>query len=107
MTVFTTLRGIATCSWLPWTTSLVPRSLRGYYLSRDRTFVNIASVAALAVSGLFLFNHDSMKAYSIVFAISFIRRRHQSLLPEPCSGSARCVRTRAEAASAVVEFAAR
>ena len=22
MTVFTTLRGIATCSWLPWTTSL-------------------------------------------------------------------------------------
>ena len=72
MTVFTTLRGIATCSWLPWTTSLVPRSLRGFYLSRDRTFVNVASVAALAVSGLFLFDHSSMKAYSIVFGISFI-----------------------------------
>ncbi len=72
MTVFTTLRGIATCSWLPWTTSLVPRSLRGYYLSRDRTFVNVASVAALAVSGMFLFDHSSMKAYSIVFGISFI-----------------------------------
>lgn len=72
MTVFTTLRGIATCSWLPWTTSLVPRSLRGYYLSRDRTFVNVASVAALAVSGMFLFNHSSMRAYSIVFGISFI-----------------------------------
>ena len=26
MTAFTTLRGIATCSWLPWTASLVPRS---------------------------------------------------------------------------------
>lgn len=72
MTLFTTLRGIATCSWLPWTTSLVPRALRGYYLSRDRTFVNVASVAALAVSGLFLFDHTSMKAYSIVFGISFL-----------------------------------
>jgi MFS family permease len=72
MTVFTTLRGIATCSWMPWTTALVPRALRGYYLSRDRTFVNVASVAALAVSGLFLFNHSSMKAYSIVFGISFV-----------------------------------
>lgn len=72
MTVFTTLRGIATCSWLPWTTSLVLRSLRGFYLSRDRTFVNVASVAALAVSGFFLFDHSSMKAYSIVFGISFI-----------------------------------
>jgi MFS family permease len=72
MTAFTTLRGIATCSWLPWTTSLVPRSLRGFYLSRDRTFVNIASVAALTVSGLFLFDHSSMKAYTIVFGISFL-----------------------------------
>jgi MFS family permease len=72
MTAFTTLRGIATCSWLPWTTSLVPRSLRGYYLSRDRTFVNVASVAALAVSGFFLFDHSGMKAYTIVFGISFV-----------------------------------
>jgi MFS family permease len=72
MTAFTTLRGIASCSWMPWITALVPRSLRGYYLSRDRTFVNVASVAALAVSGLFLFDHSSMKAYSIVFGISFL-----------------------------------
>ena len=32
----------------------------------------MASVAALAVSGLFLFDHSSMKAYSIVFGISFL-----------------------------------
>jgi MFS family permease len=72
MTAFTTLRGIATCSWLPWTTSIVPQSLRGLYLSRDRTFVNIASVAALTIAGLFLFDHDNMGAYSIVFGISFL-----------------------------------
>lgn len=73
MTVFTTLRGIATCSWLPWTSAIVPRSLRGFYLSRDRTFVNVASVAALAISGLFLFNDsNSMVAYAIIFGISFL-----------------------------------
>jgi hypothetical protein len=72
MTAFTTLRGIATCSWLPWTTAIVPQALRGLYLSRDRTFVSIASVAALAISGLFLFDHADMVAYSIVFGISFL-----------------------------------
>ena len=72
MTVFTTLRGIATCSWLPWTTAIVPQALRGLYLSRDRTFVNIASVVALATAGMFLFDHDNMTAYSIVFGISFL-----------------------------------
>jgi len=72
MTAFTTLRGIATCSWLPWTTAIVPQSLRGFYLSRDRTFVNVASVIALTVSGLFLFDHGHMGAYSIVFGISFL-----------------------------------
>ena len=72
MTAFTSLRGIATCAWLPWITSIVPRSLRGNYLSRDRTYINLASVAALTISGLFLFNHENLSAYSIVFGISFL-----------------------------------
>lgn len=72
MAAFTTLRGIATCSWLPWTTAIVPHSLRGFYLSRDRTFVNIAGVVALTVSGMVLFDQEHMAAYSIVFGISFV-----------------------------------
>ena len=72
MLVFTSLRGIAMCAWLPWITSIVPRSLRGFYLSRDRMFISLASVAALAVSGLFLFDHGNMTAYSIVFGLGFL-----------------------------------
>lgn len=72
MTMFTALRGVATCAWMPWITALVPRSVRGLYLSRDRTFVGVASVAALAVSGIFLFDHDNMWSFSIVFGLSFL-----------------------------------
>ena len=72
MTAFTALRGVATCAWMPWITALVPRSVRGLYLSRDRTFIGVASVAALAVSGMFLFDHDNMWSFSIVFGLSFL-----------------------------------
>jgi hypothetical protein len=61
-----------TCSWLPWITALVPRSLRGVYLSRDRTFVSVASVAALGLAGFFMFAESSMIAHSIVYAIGFM-----------------------------------
>ncbi|MFO7632465.1 MAG: MFS transporter [Caldilinea sp.] len=69
---FTALRGVATCAWMPWITAIVPRSVRGDYLSRDRTFVGVASVAALAVSGFFLFDHGNMWSFSIVFGLSFL-----------------------------------
>lgn len=69
--VFTTLRGVATCAWLPWITAIVPRSLRGAYLSRDRMFISLATVAALAVAGTFLTDADNMRAYAVVFGLSF------------------------------------
>lgn len=72
MIAFTTMRGIATCAWMPWVTAIVPRAVRGAYLSRDRTFIGVASVAALAVSGLFLFDHGAMWSFSIVFGLSFL-----------------------------------
>ena len=69
---FTTLRGLAACTWMPWITALVPRSLRGFYLSRDRMFIGVASVAALAISGAFLFDHGNMLAFAVVFGLSFV-----------------------------------
>lgn len=72
MLAFTALRGIAMCAWLPWITSIVPRSLRGFYLSRDRIFISLASVASLAVSGVFLMGHREMSAYAIVFGLGFL-----------------------------------
>jgi len=71
MFAFTTMRGIATCAWMPWVASIVPRAVRGSYLSRDRTYIGFASVAALATSGIVLFNHRGLSAFSVVFALSF------------------------------------
>jgi len=71
MLAFTTMRGIATCAWMPWVTSIVPRAVRGSYLTRDRTYIGIASVAALAMSGIILFDHNGMHAFAVVFALSF------------------------------------
>ena len=72
MLIFTTMRGIATCAWMPWVTSIVPRAMRGSYLSRDRTYIGIASVAALTASGIILFDHSGLHAFAIVFALSFV-----------------------------------
>lgn len=72
ITIFTALRGIAICAMLPWITAIVPRPLRGAYLSRDRTAVAIATVAALVAAGIFLLNHDSLRAYTLVFGLSFL-----------------------------------
>lgn len=92
MLLFTTLRGIAMCAWLPWITSIVPRSLRGFYLSRDRIFISLASVASLAVSGVFLMGHRDMSAYAIVFGLGFaggaISLYFLNRIPEPADSGA-------------------
>jgi hypothetical protein len=71
MFFFTLLRGISSCAWLPWMSTMIPENLRGEYLSHNRRFINIASVIALLVSGAVL-AHQSMVGFMIVFLLSFI-----------------------------------
>ena len=99
LVAFTSLRGIATCAWMPWITAIVPRAVRGAYLSRDRTFVGLASVGALAVAGVFLFDHGNMWAFSIVFGLSFLGGAASlyflNRIPDPAStGQSDTLRTR-------------
>lgn len=78
MFVFNLLRGLATGAWLPWLTALVPRSVRGAYLSNDRTFINIASVLSLGASGLILSgahasgDRGALAGFTLIFAVSFV-----------------------------------
>jgi MFS family permease len=67
--IFTTLRGLSMVSWLPWMSALVPRQVRGFYLSRDRLFLNVAVLIGLLVSGAILLNHGTLAPYALVFAI--------------------------------------
>jgi MFS family permease len=72
MIAFTVLRGIGIAAWLPWISALVPRSIRGLYLSRDRFFVNGANLIALALSGAILAAGHALTAYAIVFGIGVV-----------------------------------
>ncbi|HQV70153.1 MAG TPA: MFS transporter [Thermoflexales bacterium] len=77
MFLFNFTRGLATGAWLPWVTALVPRTDRGGFLSRDRMFINIASVVSLGISGAILSSAhnppDSTHGmgYAAIFGLSF------------------------------------
>jgi MFS family permease len=72
MIVFTVLRGAGITAWLPWINAMVPREIRGAYLSRDRIFVNVGALVALAISGLLLIEGHRLSSYSVVFGIGFV-----------------------------------
>ena len=72
MIVFTVLRGAGITAWLPWINVMVPREIRGAYLSRDRIFVNVGALVAMAISGLLLIEGHRLSSYSVVFGIGFV-----------------------------------
>ena len=89
--IFNLSRAIAVCSWLPWIAAIVPKSLRGFYLSWDRLFVNGGTLVALAISGVILLER-SMVGYAAVFFVSFlggvVSLYFLNRIPEPQMGPA-------------------
>jgi MFS family permease len=69
MVTFTVLRGAGITAWLPWVSALVPREIRGAYLSRDRVYVNVGALVALTLSGLLLVEGHGLSSYALVFGI--------------------------------------
>src|SRR5688572_4454644 len=70
--IFNLLRGISSCAWLPWISSLVPTSLRGNYLAADQAFIGVASCAAFLISALVLGEHPRALQFAAIFLISGI-----------------------------------
>jgi MFS family permease len=69
---FNLSRGISSCAWLPWITSLVPASLRGKFLAREAAFVNGGSFLTLLVAALCLRHDSSGLRFFIIFFFSGI-----------------------------------
>jgi MFS family permease len=69
--VFAVSKAVGISAWMPWVAAIVPRSVRGYYLSRDRAFISMSTLLTLAGSGVLLLGH-SLTGYSIVFLIGFL-----------------------------------
>lgn len=70
--IFNLLRGISSCAWLPWISSLVPTPVRGKYLAADQAFIGVASCAAFLISALILGEHPRAIQFTALFLISGI-----------------------------------
>jgi MFS family permease len=70
--IFNLLRGISSCAWLPWISSLVPNPVRGKYLAADQAFIGVASCAAFLISAGILGNHPRDWQFAAIFLISGI-----------------------------------
>jgi MFS family permease len=88
---FNLSRGISSCAWLPWITSLIPEDLRGRYLVRDAGFVNVASFVTLSFAAITLGRSPAPWQFTTVFLFSamtgslslyFLRRIPDATMPE-------------------------
>ncbi len=67
---FNLSRGISSCAWLPWITSLVPNSLRGKYLVRDAAWVNVGSAITFLLAAMCLGRQPQPWQFAVIFAFS-------------------------------------
>lgn len=67
---FNLSRGISSCAWLPWITSLVPERLRGHYLARDAACVNVSSAVAFLLAAFCLGANPAPWQFAVLFAFS-------------------------------------
>ncbi len=93
---FNLSRGISSCAWLPWISSLVPASVRGRYLARDAACVSLSSFVVFLLSAGCLGGHPRPWQFSLLFAFSaamgaaslvFLRRMPDvPVVPEAAGG---------------------
>jgi MFS family permease len=69
---FNLSRGISSCAWLPWITSLVPAAVRGKYLARDAGCVNLASFVCFLLGALCLAGEPHPWQFAVLFCFSAI-----------------------------------
>ena len=67
---FNLSRGISSCAWLPWITTLVPEAVRGKYLAGDAACVNLASFAVIVLSAFVVGEQPSSLQFMALFILS-------------------------------------
>lgn len=68
--LFNLSRGISSCGWLPWVTSIIPASRRGRYLTLEASMVNAASLVIFCLSAWVLGTQPAPWRFSALFGIS-------------------------------------
>lgn len=67
---FNLSRGISSCAWLPWITTLVPENVRGKYLGRDAACVNLASFTVIVLAAFALGEQPSPWQFTALLVFS-------------------------------------
>jgi hypothetical protein len=84
---FNLARGISSCAWLPWITSLIPAPIRGRYLLRDAGWQNVAGFTVFLLAAAWLGTKPQPWEFAALFAFSAtmgaISLRFLKLIPEP------------------------
>jgi MFS family permease len=70
--MYSTLRGISICGFLPWITQLVPEKIRGTYISKDQMFSALASLFTMIGVAALFYPKQSRHAFAIAFLVSFV-----------------------------------
>jgi MFS family permease len=88
---FNLSRGISSCAWLPWLTSLLPPDIRGRFLSREAAYVNLASFVSFILAAVCLWKKPGGWQFALLFGFSaamggislvFLKRIPDAPLPE-------------------------
>lgn len=69
---FNLSRGISSCAWLPWITTLVPETLRGKYLVLDAATMNLASFFTFLIAAATLAGDPHPWQFALLFAFSAV-----------------------------------
>ncbi len=68
--LFNLVRGISSCGWLPWITSIIPEATRGKFLTRDVAVNNLGSLVAFAIAAYLLGADPAAWRFSLLFGVS-------------------------------------
>ncbi|MGV3774795.1 MAG: MFS transporter [Verrucomicrobiales bacterium] len=68
--MFNLFRGISSCAWLPWISSLVPGPIRGKYLAYEQAYVGVASCGAFLIAAAVLGVNPDPWQFALSFLIS-------------------------------------
>lgn len=67
---FNLSRGISSCAWLPWITSIIPQSIRGRYLVIDTACQNASSFVAFIIAAWVLGRNPESWQFAGIFTFS-------------------------------------
>ncbi|MDF2374792.1 MAG: MFS transporter [Verrucomicrobiales bacterium] len=70
--LFNLSRGISSCGWLPWITSIISANRRGTFLTREAMMVNIASFFAFWLAAGLLGGDPAPWRFSVLFFFSAV-----------------------------------